>query len=185
MHYPSDVLASQRLAAAVAKEVIASPQWQSFKGQVQPEVQKLLVAPPLACRCSPIERRWGLGLQQGKAAGDLVAGELGHPAFAVVEETQGGELGFCPHVKPVAGAGGHADPIVAFAEHLQHLFRFSGMDAEEAPAFHKETHLVFGVDVFRQKLLAQGNALGMVGVDADRIYGAVAPSACTRVISGA
>ncbi|MEN9877710.1 MAG: Acid phosphatase [Cyanobacteriota bacterium] len=46
VHYPSDVLASQRLAAAVAKDVIASPQWQSFKGQVQPEVQKLLVAPP-------------------------------------------------------------------------------------------------------------------------------------------
>ena len=46
VHYPSDVLASQRLAAAVAKDVIASPQWQTFKQQLKPELQKLLVAPP-------------------------------------------------------------------------------------------------------------------------------------------
>jgi len=46
VHYPSDVLASQRLAGAISRDVIASPQWQAFKQQLRPELQKLLVAPP-------------------------------------------------------------------------------------------------------------------------------------------
>ena len=46
VHYPSDVLASQRLAEAFSKEVIASPQWQTFKQQVAADRQRLLVAPP-------------------------------------------------------------------------------------------------------------------------------------------
>jgi acid phosphatase (class A) len=46
VHYPSDVLASQRLAAAVSRDVIASPQWQAFKQQLKPELDKLLVPPP-------------------------------------------------------------------------------------------------------------------------------------------
>ncbi|MBM5800096.1 MAG: phosphatase PAP2 family protein [Cyanobacteria bacterium K_DeepCast_35m_m2_023] len=46
VHYPSDVLASLRLAEAASRDVIDSPQWQEFKRQVQPELQHLLVAPP-------------------------------------------------------------------------------------------------------------------------------------------
>jgi acid phosphatase (class A) len=46
VHYPSDVLASQRLAAAISRDVIASPQWQAFKQQLKPELDKLLVPPP-------------------------------------------------------------------------------------------------------------------------------------------
>jgi len=46
VHYPSDVLAGQRLAAAITRDVIASPQWQTFKRQLRPELDKLLVPPP-------------------------------------------------------------------------------------------------------------------------------------------
>jgi acid phosphatase (class A) len=46
VHYPSDVLASQRLAEAISRDVIASPQWQAFRQQLEPELKKLLVAPP-------------------------------------------------------------------------------------------------------------------------------------------
>lgn len=46
VHYPSDVLASQRLAEAISRDVIASPQWQAFKQQVRPELDLLLVPPP-------------------------------------------------------------------------------------------------------------------------------------------
>ena len=46
VHYPSDVLASQRLAGAISRDVIASPQWQAFKQQLRPELDKLLVPPP-------------------------------------------------------------------------------------------------------------------------------------------
>lgn len=46
VHYPSDVLASQRLAGAISRDVIASPQWQAFKQQLRPERDKLLVPPP-------------------------------------------------------------------------------------------------------------------------------------------
>jgi len=46
VHYPSDVLASQRLAEAISRDVIASPQWQAFRQQVRPELDRLLVAPP-------------------------------------------------------------------------------------------------------------------------------------------
>jgi len=45
VHYPSDVMASQRLAEAISKEVIASPQWQTFKQQVLADRQRLLVVP--------------------------------------------------------------------------------------------------------------------------------------------
>jgi acid phosphatase (class A) len=46
VHYPSDVLASQRLSAAISRDVIASPQWQAFRQQLQGELGKLLVPPP-------------------------------------------------------------------------------------------------------------------------------------------
>jgi acid phosphatase (class A) len=46
MHYPSDLEAGQRLAKAAVKQIIASPQWLDFKASVQPEIKKLLVAPP-------------------------------------------------------------------------------------------------------------------------------------------
>lgn len=46
VHYPSDVLASQRLAEAISRDVIASPQWQAFRQQLRPELDRLLVAPP-------------------------------------------------------------------------------------------------------------------------------------------
>jgi acid phosphatase (class A) len=45
LHYPSDVEASQRLAQAISQEVIASPQWRSFKQQVAGERSRLLVPP--------------------------------------------------------------------------------------------------------------------------------------------
>ena len=46
VHYPSDVLASQRLAEALSRDVIASPQWQAFRRQLRPELAKVLQAPP-------------------------------------------------------------------------------------------------------------------------------------------
>ena len=46
LHYHSDVLASQRLAEAISLEVIASPQWRTFKQQVAGERSRLLVPPP-------------------------------------------------------------------------------------------------------------------------------------------
>ena len=46
VHYPSDVLASQRLAEAISRDVIASPQWQSFKRQLRTELDQLMVPPP-------------------------------------------------------------------------------------------------------------------------------------------
>lgn len=46
LHYPSDVLAGERFAKAITADIIASPQWQSFRNQVKPEVVKLLQSPP-------------------------------------------------------------------------------------------------------------------------------------------
>jgi acid phosphatase (class A) len=46
VHYPSDVEASQRLALAISRDVIKSPEWRSFKQQLADELQRLLVAPP-------------------------------------------------------------------------------------------------------------------------------------------
>lgn len=46
VHYPSDVLAAQRLATALSAEIIASPQWQAFRARLQPELLKLLQQPP-------------------------------------------------------------------------------------------------------------------------------------------
>jgi acid phosphatase (class A) len=40
------VLASQRLAGAISRDVIASPQWQAFRQQLRHELGKLLVPPP-------------------------------------------------------------------------------------------------------------------------------------------
>lgn len=47
IHYPSDVEAGQRLAQAAVAQILGSPQWQSFKASVQPEVNALLT-PPVA-----------------------------------------------------------------------------------------------------------------------------------------
>jgi acid phosphatase (class A) len=41
VHYPSDVLASQRLAAAMAADVLASPQWRAFRERVRDEGLRL------------------------------------------------------------------------------------------------------------------------------------------------
>ncbi len=46
LHYPSDVLASQRLAEAIGRDVIASPQWRAFKQQLAAERRRLLATPP-------------------------------------------------------------------------------------------------------------------------------------------
>jgi acid phosphatase (class A) len=46
VHYPSDVAASRKLAAAVTRDILSSPQWQEFRRQVEPELGKLLVVPP-------------------------------------------------------------------------------------------------------------------------------------------
>jgi len=46
VHYPSDVLASQRLAEALSRDVIRSPQWQTFKQQLKAELAKLMLMPP-------------------------------------------------------------------------------------------------------------------------------------------
>ena len=46
VHYPSDVLASQRLGEAISRDVIASPQWQRFKEQSRPALQSLLSPAP-------------------------------------------------------------------------------------------------------------------------------------------
>lgn len=46
VHCPSDVEASQRLAQVFSKELIASPQWRTFKQQLAGERSKLLVPPP-------------------------------------------------------------------------------------------------------------------------------------------
>ncbi len=46
VHYPSDVEASQRLAQAISRDVIASPQWRAFKQQLVEERQRLLAVPP-------------------------------------------------------------------------------------------------------------------------------------------
>jgi acid phosphatase (class A) len=46
VHHPSDVEASHRLAQAISRDVIASPQWEVFKLQLVEERQRLLAAPP-------------------------------------------------------------------------------------------------------------------------------------------
>ena len=46
VHYPSDVLASERLARAISKDIIASAQWQAFRRQVAAELPALLQPPP-------------------------------------------------------------------------------------------------------------------------------------------
>ncbi|EAQ68185.1 PAP2 superfamily protein [Synechococcus sp. RS9909] len=46
VHYPSDVEAGQRLAAAGVAQILASVQWQRFKASVQEEVKALMVPPP-------------------------------------------------------------------------------------------------------------------------------------------
>ena len=45
VHYPSDVLASQRLATAMAADVIASPQWRAFRERVRNEGVRLQQLP--------------------------------------------------------------------------------------------------------------------------------------------
>lgn len=41
VHYPSDVIAAQRLAAAIAAAVVRSPQWSAFKQQYASEITAL------------------------------------------------------------------------------------------------------------------------------------------------
>ena len=45
VHYPSDVDASQRLAAAMVADVIASPQWRAFRERTRDERQRLQQLP--------------------------------------------------------------------------------------------------------------------------------------------
>jgi acid phosphatase (class A) len=46
VHYPSDVLASQRLGEAIGRDVIASPQWRRFRDQSQSALENLLTPAP-------------------------------------------------------------------------------------------------------------------------------------------
>ncbi len=48
VHYPSDIEAAQRIAAAAATQIINSPQWKTFKSHPKTikEVKKLLIPPP-------------------------------------------------------------------------------------------------------------------------------------------
>jgi len=46
VHYPSDVLASERLARAISQDIVASPQWRAFRRQVAAERRALLQPPP-------------------------------------------------------------------------------------------------------------------------------------------
>lgn len=46
MHYPSDVEAGQRLAAAGVAQILASDAWKRFKASVQEEVKALMLPPP-------------------------------------------------------------------------------------------------------------------------------------------
>ncbi len=46
LHYPSDVLAAQRLAERVSQDVIGTPQWRAFKQRIGAERTKLLLPPP-------------------------------------------------------------------------------------------------------------------------------------------
>lgn len=45
LHYPSDVLASQRLAEAVARDLVLTPQWRAFKQQITHEISRILNTP--------------------------------------------------------------------------------------------------------------------------------------------
>ena len=69
------------------------------------------------------------------------------------------------------GAGGHPQEIAALTEHLQHL-PFE-MDHKQSPALDEEAHLVLAVGVFGEELLAQGNAIGVIRPQADRIDGGI------------
>ena len=66
------------------------------------------------------------------------------------------------------GACGHGDPVVFLTDQLQHLL--ADVEAKQAPALHKEAHLVFAVGVLSQKLLAQGGPIGVAGFEADRVH---------------
>ena len=112
------------------------------------------------------------GIQLRVASRDGIAAEPRHPTLGVVEEAQSAEAGLWSHVEPVAGACWHADPVVALADQLQHLL--AQVQAEQAAALDEEAHLVFGVGVLSQELLAQGQPIGMVGAQADRIDRAIA-----------
>ena len=48
VHYPSDVEAAQRLGRAAAAQILASPQWRSFRLNpvVQAEIQRVNAARP-------------------------------------------------------------------------------------------------------------------------------------------
>jgi len=47
VHFPSDVEAGQRLGAAAAAQVIASPEWRTFRDnpEIQKELQRLRAVP--------------------------------------------------------------------------------------------------------------------------------------------
>jgi len=45
VHYPSDVMASQRLAEVMVADVIASPQWRAFRERIRAERQRLQQPP--------------------------------------------------------------------------------------------------------------------------------------------
>src|SRR5580658_5201661 len=80
-------------------------------------------APPASC-CLLRESR--------KARCDRVTSEAGDPAFGRGKQTDHGEVRIGSHVEPVAHAGGHADQIIALAQHHMHLC--FGMQVEHAGA---------------------------------------------------
>ena len=63
----------------------------------------------------------------------------------------------------------YCDPVVFLTDQLEHLI--ADMEAKQPSALHKETHLVFAVGVFSQKLLAQGGPIGVAGFEPYRIHG--------------
>ena len=97
---------------------------------------------------------------------------MGHPTFHVVEEAQRGEFRLGAHVEPVRGVGGHADQVVAGAEHLIDLV--VDVQAEQPLAFDEEAHFVFMVAVLVQELLAHRFLVRVGGHHVQHIDGLVA-----------
>src|SRR6185312_7121549 len=123
-------------------------------------------------KASPASGLLRVRLHAGEAGGDVVAGEVGHPAFLVGEQADGHEVRRLAHVEPVPRAVGHADQVALLAQHVVDLA--IQVQGELAGAGDEESHLVLAVGVFAEELLAQGGAVGMVGSEADHVDGLVA-----------
>src|SRR3569623_286777 len=76
-----------------------------------------LVVPSMSVRMTSIMdgSRRRLRLQAREALGDLVAGEIRHPAGRIGEQADRHELRLLAHVEPVAGVVRHADQVAGLA----------------------------------------------------------------------